>query len=546
MAGPLLQKPQRDRGRKEGRSPAGRWKRPWEEGPAPAGAGESSFLGEHLRICPQGYTCCTSHMEENLANRSRAELETALLDSGRALQATLTTQLQNFDDHFQHLLNESERALQDTFPGAFGELYTQSARAFRDLYSELRLYYRGANLHLEETLAEFWARLLERLFRQLHPQLLLPDDYLDCLGKQAEALRPFGEAPRELRLRATRAFVAARAFVQGLGVASDVVRKVAQVPLGPECSRAVMKLVYCAHCLGVPGARPCPDYCRNVLKGCLANQADLDAEWRNLLDSMVLITDKFWGPSGAESVIGSVHLWLAEAINALQDNRDTLTAKVIQGCGNPKVNPQSSGPEQKQRRGKLVLQERPPTGSLEKLVSEAKAQLRDAQDFWISLPGMLCSEKMAMSTASDDRCWNGMAKGRYLPEVMGDGLANQINNPEVEVDITKPDMTVRQQIMQLKVMTNRLRSAYNGNDVDFQDASDDSSGSGSGDSCPDDLCGRRVSKKSSSPRTTLTHALPGLSEREGQKTSASGCPRPCVSLMLLLSLVLSAARPTWR
>ena len=56
-----------------------------------------------------------------------------------------------------------------------------------------------------------------------------------------------------------------------------------QVPLSPECSRAVMKLVYCAHCLGVPSARPCPDYCRNVLKGCLANQADLDAEWRNLL-----------------------------------------------------------------------------------------------------------------------------------------------------------------------------------------------------------------------------------------------------------------------
>lgn len=45
-------------------------------------------------------------------------------------------------------------------------------------------------------------------------------------------------------------------------------------------------------------------------------------------------------------------------------------------------------------------------------VSEAKAQLRDAQDFWISLPGTLCSEKMAMSAASDDRCWNGVARGR--------------------------------------------------------------------------------------------------------------------------------------
>ncbi|XP_006875282.1 PREDICTED: glypican-1 [Chrysochloris asiatica] len=505
---------------------------------------QAEISGEHLRICPQGYTCCTSEMEENLANRSRTELETGLRDSSRALHITLTAQLRGFDDYFQRLLNSSERALQDTFPAAFGDLYTQNTKAFRDLYAELRLYYRGANLHLEETLAEFWARLLERLFRQLHPQLLLPEDYLDCLGKQAEALRPFGDAPRELRLRATRAFVAARAFVQGLGVTSDVVRKVAQVPLGPECSRAIMKLVYCAHCLGVPGARPCPNYCRNVLKGCLANQADLDAEWRNLLDSMVLITDKFWGPSGTESVISSVHMWLAEAIDALQDNRDTLTAKVIQGCGNPQVNPQSTGPEEKRHRGKLESQEKTPSGVLEKLVSEAKAQLRDVQDFWVSLPGTLCSERVVVSTASDDRCWNGMTKGRYLPEVMGDGLANQINNPEVEVDITKPDMTIRQQIMQLKIMTNRLRSAYNGKDVDFQDASDDGSGSGSGGGCPDDVCGHRVSKKGSSSRTTATHALPGLSEREG---SSSTGPRPQAPLfLLLLTLVLAAPRPRWR
>lgn len=308
-----------------------------------------------------------------------------------------------------------------------------------------------------------------------------------------------------------------------------------------------MRLMYCAPCLGVPGAHPCPDYCRNVLKGCLANQADLDAEWRNLLDSMALVTDKFWGPSGAESVMGSVHLWLAEAINALQDNQDTLMAKVIQDCGNPRVNPQGPGLEEPRRRGKLVLTEKPPTGTLDKLVSEAKTQLRAAQDFWVSLPGTLCSERLAMSAASDEHCWNGMARGRYLPEVMGDGLANQINNPEVEVDITKPDMSIRQQIMQLKIMTNRLRSAYNGDDVDFQDASDDGSGSGSGEGCPDDVCGRRGSRKSSSSRTPLTHALPGLSEQEGRKTSGAGQPQPRASLLLLLlALVLSAARPRWR
>ncbi|XP_004620739.2 glypican-1 [Sorex araneus] len=500
----------------------------------------AELSGEHLRICPQGSTCCSAAMEERLANRSRAELEEALLDSGQALQGMLATQLHTFDEHFQRLLNESEQTLQAAVPRALGE-------PAADLYAELRRYCRGAALPLEETLAEFWARLLERLLRLLQPRLLLPDDYLDCLGKQAEALRPFGDAPRELRLRATRALVAARAFLQGLGVAGDVVRKVAQVPLGPECARALMRLMYCAPCLGVPGARPCPDYCRNVLKGCLANQADLDAEWRNLLDSLALVTDKFWGPSGAEHVMGSVHLWLAEAINALQDNQDTLMAKVIQGCGNPRVNPQGPVPEEPWRGDKLLLPEKPPTGALEKLVSEAKAQLRVAQDFWVGLPGTLCSEKLAMSTASEELCWNGMARGRYLPEVMGDGLANQINNPEVEVDITKPDMSIRQQIMQLKIMTNRLRSAYNGDDVDFQDASDDGSGSGSGDGCPDDVCGRRGGRKSSSSRTPLTHALPGLSEQEGQKTSGVGRPQPHSSLLLLLlALVLSAARPRWR
>lgn len=60
---------------------------------------------------------------------------------------------------------------------------------------------------------------------------------------------------------------------------------------------------------------------------------------------------------------------------------------------------------------------------------------------------------------------------RYLPEVMTDGLINQINNPEVNVDITRPDTFVRQQIMALRAMTNKLRNALSGNDVNFQDTS---------------------------------------------------------------------------
>lgn len=57
----------------------------------------------------------------------------------------------------------------------------------------------------------------------------------------------------------------------------------------------------------------------------------------------------------------------------------------------------------------------------------------------------------------------------YLPEVMGDGLVSQINNPEVEVDIARPDIRTRQLIMELRVATNRLRLAQAGQDTDFMD-----------------------------------------------------------------------------
>lgn len=52
-----------------------------------------------------------------------------------------------------------------------------------------------------------------------------------------------------------------------------------------------------------------------------------------------------------------------------------------------------------------------------------------------------------------------------------EGLTNQVNNPEVDVDITRPDTLIRQQIMALRVMTNKLKNAYNGNDIYFQDSS---------------------------------------------------------------------------
>ncbi|KAF7647390.1 hypothetical protein LDENG_00173060, partial [Lucifuga dentata] len=285
------------------------------------------LLGEHLHICPQGYTCCTSNMEDNLASLSRREMEGLLKDAGRALQASLNGQYKAFDGYFLELLNRSEMALQETFSTAWGPMYSQNFQVFSDLYTDLKHYYRGSNVNLEEALNEFWARLLEKLFSQANRQYFIGEDYLECVSKQIETLRPFGDTPRDLKLKVTRTFVAARSFVQGLVVSGEVVRKVSQVQLSQECMRAMMRMTYCPHCRGMASARPCANYCSNVMKGCLANQADLHTEWRHLADTMIQVANRFEGPSGVDIVILSLPYRISEAISTMMENIDTINSK---------------------------------------------------------------------------------------------------------------------------------------------------------------------------------------------------------------------------
>ncbi|XP_030608002.1 glypican-1b [Archocentrus centrarchus] len=501
---------------------------------------QSEISGEHLRICPQGYTCCTSNMEDTLATLSRTEVERVLKDAGRSLQTSLAGQSKIFDGYFRELLNRSAVNLQETFTSSWGPLYIQNSKLFSELYTELTSYYRGANINLEEVLNDFWTRLLEKLFYRANKQYFIGEDYLECVSKQIDTLRPFGDAPRLMKMTVTRTLVAVRSFVQGLVISGDVIRKVSQVPLSQECMRAIMKMTYCPHCRGMPSARPCVNYCSNVMKGCLANQADLNTEWRHLAETMMQAADRLDGPSGVDSVILSLPSRISEAMYTMMENIASINSKLIQACGHLREGGTGSTDDEITKRGKVTVEDRLEASSnkMETLVSDVTVRLRDMQPYWVSLPTLLCSDRVATGTGSEDKCWNGINRARYLPEVMGDGLASQINNPEVEIDITKPDMTIRQQIMQLKIMTHRLKNALNGQDVEFQDTSDDTSGSGSA-MCADDVCSR--SPRLILPVTDRPLHMPSLPENKEVKASAKQ-NLPSISICLLSLLILLLRR----
>lgn len=70
--------------------------------------------------------------------------------------------------YFTELHGRSERSLQEAL-SPLGPLFSQNTRLYGDLYTDLRQYYRGSALNLDETLTEFWSRLLERTFKTSAP-----------------------------------------------------------------------------------------------------------------------------------------------------------------------------------------------------------------------------------------------------------------------------------------------------------------------------------------------------------------------------------------
>ena len=62
-------------------------------------------------------------------------------------------------------------------------------------------------------------------------------------------------------------------------------------PKGP-CVEALTKMSSCPACQGIPDIRPCPGYCINVMKGCLAYHAELGESW-----------DKFIGKKETKNIM---------------------------------------------------------------------------------------------------------------------------------------------------------------------------------------------------------------------------------------------------
>ncbi|KAI9533016.1 hypothetical protein NQZ68_026569 [Dissostichus eleginoides] len=79
--------------------------------------------GEHLRVCPQGYTCCTSEMEDKLHQQSKLEFENLVKNSSHNMRTTFVSRHKKFDaPHYLKVWVEQQPWMTELFDPAPVEL----------------------------------------------------------------------------------------------------------------------------------------------------------------------------------------------------------------------------------------------------------------------------------------------------------------------------------------------------------------------------------------------------------------------------------------
>lgn len=457
----------------------------------------TAISGDQLRICERGLTCCTPNMEHKLSTHCRAEFDHLLRETVGQVRTVFTAQNQRFDEFFKELLRTSKKDFHDMFLRTYGMLYDRNSFIFKDMFDDLEKYYLTGGVDLTAALDHFFDRLYRKMFQVLNSQYTFSESYLNCVSQNMEAMKPFGDVPKKLTVEVKRSFVATRTFVQALAIGRDVVKNIQEVGPTPECSRALMKMMYCPQCKGLPDAKPCSNYCLNVMRGCLAYHAELDAEWGNYIGSMLMLASRLESSFNIETVVDPIDIKISDAIMNFQENGPAVSQQLFKECGKPRLGKRDARHELNFKTftfGHRQNDVRPTTAagtSIDRLVQSIKKKIKKTKGFWTQISKSMCHNPQVAGQSKslpDDNCWNGLNKARYDTEVMGEGLLNQTRNPEVNLDPTRQNSLINQQILTLKLITTKLTHAYNGLDVEWQDSSDSewsSSGSGSGSGAGD-------------------------------------------------------------
>ncbi|KAM7013372.1 glypican-5-like [Passerculus sandwichensis] len=410
-----------------------------------------------LQICQhRAPTCCTKKMEESYQAAVRRERAQSIQALNFELKYMIVGHITAFQEAFESLLRFAENRTSSLFETAYRPMAKEAAEPVKELFTDISLYILGAETTVESAVLRFFDSLFPLVYsRLINPGITdLSEDYTECLRLTRQDINPFGHYSKNMVTELSRSLWASRMLSQALSLGIEVINSTEHAALSKECSRALVRMQYCPHCQGLTLIRPCVGYCLNVMRGCLASVAELDAQWREFISTLEYLTSEMAASHELETALAGIWSSINEAVLHAQLNGPQLSATVDKVCGQPKqqegnLSSASIVPVKEvtgtqtfvmahtslnNRRSSLPLKasKNDKSRSLKKISREFISYMKRSRTFYASIAERLCDGDLVMRDSST--CWNGEdVVESYTSRVVSNGLKAQINNPELKV-----------------------------------------------------------------------------------------------------------------
>ncbi|KAG7484299.1 hypothetical protein MATL_G00047730 [Megalops atlanticus] len=376
-------------------------------------APESPVSGSDLQVCqPKGLTCCSRKMEERYQVVARQNLESSLQASSAQLKLLIIQNAALFQEAFEMVLrhgrNSTLQMLREEFPALRGGANGAVAQLFLDV----SLYILGSDSRVDDMVTSFFGRL----FPLVYQRLLLGGGggaavSEDCLRGAWREAGAFGAHPKLMMTRLSRSLLATRVFLQALNLGIEVVNTTDHLRPGRDCGRALLRLWYCPHCLGLLAARPCRSFCLTVMRGCLGGAAEVQPHWLAYVDGLAALAGAMRGEQDVEAVVMRLHALVRLALRHALAGRSRLIAVVSSTCASSSQRVSRSAGVRLERTPPAAVPRRPqpvPFDLEETLAGRRRefiSSLKGFSTFYNDLGGALCSREPVVF--NDSLCWNG-------------------------------------------------------------------------------------------------------------------------------------------
>ncbi|XP_042190038.1 glypican-5 [Callorhinchus milii] len=363
------------------------------------------------------------------------------------------------DETFQNVIRHAENNTNTLFRTTYRNMAFQTAAPIREFFTDVALFVFGSEINVDEFVNRFFDSLFPLVYNHLiNPALTdIALDFAECVRMARKDLNPFGHLPKSIISQMSKSLMASHVFLQALNLGIEVINTTDHLQYTKECSRGLLKMQYCSHCQGLTNRKPCMGYCLNVMRGCLANMAEIDLHWREYIRSLEELSNGIHGAYDIEQVLFNLHSLVNDAIMNAQINGPKLSAMVNKACGHPIRKPAESSGYQpdvySEKHGLKIIQK-----ENEETLSSRRKEFINSLRLYRTLYGGLADQLCASDLAAADGlvCWNGedVVKS-YTHRVVGNGIKAQSSNPEVKVKGTDP--VINQIIDKLKHINQLLQ-----------------------------------------------------------------------------------------